>query len=133
VDRALRIAAARRFAPPLVQIGAVDRRGARLRTLNGKAIGYALRSGLPFDDVYPGGIATARRLAPPGGTAEASAFVRASGLPYDVVYPPTFAGEGPRRRFPWGWTVVGLLFGACAGGPVGLAVGGVAGLLAGRA
>ncbi len=129
------IAAARRFAPPLIVMERVDRRGAKLRQVSRKAIDYVTHAGMVLEDVYPGGGVAVRELAPPEGTAEAAAFTRAAGLSMGDVYPAVslavFSGEGSRRRWRWRWVVVGALVGAVFAGPIGAAVGLAGGLVDG--
>jgi len=100
-----------------------------------------------MDEVYPGWLVIVQRMAPPPGTMEAARFAAAAGLPLDVVYPPpppvTVAGEARRRRgrarrgrargnrLQCALAVVGMVVGAVAAGPMGFAVGGGLGLLAG--
>lgn len=136
------IEAARRFAPPLLVTEQVDRRGARLRHVNRRAVEYAQRAGMQLEDVYPGALAIVRAMAPPAGSIEAPTFVRAVGLRFIDVYPPAgagivVAGETPsqalRTRWRWVWPAAGLLVGAAVAGPVGLVVGGGFGVLAGGA
>jgi hypothetical protein len=131
-----RIAAARRFAPPLLVPTRLDRRGARLRALNPKALAYVRRAGMSLSDVYPEALAHIRRLAPPVGTLDAAAFLSATGLPAADVYPPTqMSGELPagarRGGKRWAWALAGATLGALAAGPIGLAVGGGLGWVGG--
>jgi hypothetical protein len=125
---AVQIEAARRYAPPLITVGQVDRRGARLRQVNRRAVEYVSRAGLALEDVYPGAAGTIRALAPPMGSPEAPMFVRVTGLTAADVYPPaTFAGEAPKARWRWGWATAGFLVGAACVGPVGALVGAIIG------
>ncbi len=130
---AVQIAAARRFAPPLVVKSRVDRRGAKLRSVDRRAVDYARRAGLRVEDVYPGGLATVRAMAPSQGTPEAAAFASAAGLGLGELYPTMFAGEAPGRRWRWGWMALGVLVGAAFVGPLGVPLGAVAGGLIGGA
>ncbi len=134
VPTAVQIAAARRWAPPLVVQLQADRRGARLRAVNRRAVDYARRAGMRLEDVYPGGLATVRALAPPPGTAAATTFLRTTGLSAAAVYPPpAMSGEASAQKgWRWGWAALGVLAGAALGGPAGAAVGGVLGAVAGR-
>lgn len=118
------IAAARRFAPPLITTGQIDRRGAKLRYVNRRAIDYARRAGLTLTDVYPDGLAAIRALAPAPGTDAEVLFARDLGLP-----PSAFGAELaiPVRRWCWGWALAGALLGAMVVGPVGALAGGVFG------
>lgn len=130
-----RIAAARAYAPPLVIVEAFDKRGAKLRQVNQKAVGYAQRAGLALEDVYPGALDTLRLLAPPVGTTEAIRFAMSVGLPLSSLYPApaVVSGEStsrPRRR--WLWVAVGLALGALSGGTANAVVGGVVGALVAR-
>jgi hypothetical protein len=111
------IEAARRFAPPLMTVGRADRRGARLRSVNRRAIDYAQRAGFSLEDVYPHGLTAVRALAPTAGTPEAPAFVAAIGLPLGEIYPTSFSGES-KSPWRWGWAVAGFAVGAMAGGPI---------------
>jgi hypothetical protein len=125
---ATQITAARRFAPPLVVAARVDRRGAKLRTVNRRAVDYATRAGMRLEDVYPGGLGVVRSMAPGRGSSEAAAFAAAAGLGLGELYPPsTFAGEIPRKRWRWGWMAVGAFVGAALLGPVGAVAGGLIG------
>ncbi len=130
-----KLAATRRFAPPLMVTGQVDRRGASLRSINKRAVDYSRNAGFGIEDVYPSGIPAVRAMAPPPGTPEAAAFVRTSGLRETDVYPLISCVGGsaiyPRRRWRWGWVVAGVLVGAALVGPIGAAVGVVAGGLVG--
>jgi hypothetical protein len=130
-----RIAAARAYAPPLVIVEAFDKRGAKLRQVNQKAVGYAQRAGLALEDVYPGALATLRLLAPPAGSPEAIRFAMSVGVPLSDLYPApaTASGEDtPRlRRRRWAWIAAGLVLGAISGGVSGLLTGGVVGALVG--
>ena len=128
---AAQIAAARQYAPPLVTAGRTDRRGAVLRSVNRRAVDYARRAGLRMEDVYPGGLATVRAMAPSPGSPEAAAFASAAGLRLGELYPPAFAGEASRRRWRWGWMALGVLVGAALAGPLGVPLGAVAGGLIG--
>jgi hypothetical protein len=128
------VAAAQRFAPPLVVLERVDRRGARIRTVNPGAVAYARRGGFGVEEVYPDGMRVARALAPPLGSKEAGEFAEVTGLTLREVYPPAFVGEwgggrgGARgTRWRWKWAAVGAVVGAALLGPVGLVVGGVIG------
>jgi hypothetical protein len=125
----VQIAAARKFAPPLITTGQADRRGARLRSVNRRAVDYARNAGIALADVYPLDIVTMRALAPSADSIEASTFVYSAGLTADDVYPTevTFMGEGPRRHWRWGWAAVGALVGAVVAGPIGAAVGVIVG------
>jgi hypothetical protein len=133
IGRADRIAAARRFAPPLVMAGQVDKRGARLHYVNCKAVAYTAHAGLRLEDVYPGAMRALRHLAPPQGSLEAPLFAREAGVSVDELYPSrvSFGGEGAGAGWRWKWAVVGALIGACLVGPVGAATLGVAGGLIG--
>lgn len=133
IDRATAIVAARRYAPPLVVIGTIDRRGARLRRINPLAIGYVRRAGLLLDDVYPGGSVIVRTLAPAQRSHEAQTYVQLTGLAHGDVYPPasSMGAEAPQPRARWGWAATGAVIGAMAGGPWGAAVGGGLGALLG--
>ena len=126
-----KLAATRRYAPPLVVTGRVDRRGAVLRGVNRRAIDYTRSAGFGIEDVYPSGIEMVRAMAPPRDAPESAAFVRASGLSTGDVYPLISCVGGaaaqPRRRWRWGWVVAGVLVGAALVGPIGAAVGVVAG------
>lgn len=119
----LQIAAARQYAPPLIVVGRVDRRGARLRRVSRRAVEYARRAGMPLEVVYPGGVIAVRRLAPMAGTPEALRFLRATGLPMGEVYPPVAFGGELRGKRRWPWIAVGAAIGAMVGGPVGMVVG----------
>jgi hypothetical protein len=130
-----RIAAARAYAPPLVVVEAFDKRGAKLRQVNQKAVGYAQRAGLALEDVYPGALATLRLLAPSAGSLEAIRFAMSVGVPLSDLYPAPAAVSGesksrPRRR--WLWVAVGLALGALSGGTANAVVGGVVGALVAR-
>jgi hypothetical protein len=120
------IAAARRYAPPLLVTTRVDRRGAKLRQINRCAIDYARRAGLAFEDVYPGGTAVVRRLAPPKGSHEAKAFARASGLSHRTLFGGEIESEEP-LRWRWRWAAVGAIVGAALAGPIGAVAGGLIG------
>jgi hypothetical protein len=131
-----KIAAARRYAPPLFVIEAFDKRGARLRQVNPKAVGYVQRAGLKLEDVYPGAIAQLRLLAPQQGTPEAIRFAMSVGVLMSDLYPPaaTVSGEAsskPRHRRRWVWIAAGLVIGIVTGGAVGAAVGSVVGAVVG--
>jgi len=120
------IAAARQYAPPLFVTGQLDRRGAKLRLVNRRAVDYAHRAGMSVETVYPGATGSIRALAPPMGTPEARAFVAATGLSIGEVYASDFSGERV-LRWRWGWAVVGFAVGAVILGPIGAAVGAVVG------
>lgn len=123
----VQIAAARRYAPPLFTVSKIDRRGAKLRSVNRRAVDYAHRAGMSVETVYPGAMGSIRALAPPMGSPEASAFVAATGLAEGDVY-PIFGGEvSSARRWRWGWVAMGILVGAALGGPLGAAAGGLLG------
>jgi hypothetical protein len=128
-----RIAAARTYAPPLVVVEAFDKRGARLRQVNPKAIGYAQRAGLKIEDVYPGALGFLRSIAPPQGTVEATRFVQSIGVPANDIYPTaSISGEAsPRRRRRWLWVAAGLVLGVVTGGVSGAVAGGVVGAIVG--
>lgn len=132
-----KLQAARRFAPPLVVTGRVDRRGASLRSVSRRAVDYTRSAGFGIEDVYPSGIRAVRAMAPPKDAPEAAAFVRASGLRETDVYPLISCVGGmqvyPKRRWRWGWVVAGVIVGAALVGPIGAAVGVVAGGLVGAA
>jgi hypothetical protein len=125
------IRAARRYAPPLVTSGRVDRRGAILRSVSRRAIEYAAAAGMSVEDVYPGEIAAARALTPRAGSAESVEFLRVTGLREAEVYPPVVAIGWDllpsRRRWRWGWIAVGVIVGAALAGPVGALAGGLIG------
>lgn len=134
-----RIAAARAYAPPLVIVEPFDRRGARLRQVNAKAIAYAQRAGMSLEEVYPGAIAMLRALAPPPGTIEAARFARAVGLRVPDLYAvsggaggTSVGGERSRGRRRWAWIAAGLALGAATAGAGGALVGGAVGGLVGR-
>lgn len=93
--------AARRFAPPLFTPGQVDRRGASLRQLNPRALGYVANAGAGLAEVYPD----------------------QAGLILDSV--PDFSGEMPGWR--WGLSALGFAAGACLGGPIWALAGGLLG------
>ena len=122
------IAAARQYAPPLIAVGQVDRRGAKLRVVNKQAVAYAQRAGLALEDVYPGGLPQVRAIAPEEGTYESFAFAQTLGITPDELYPATFEGEAP-KGLPWGWALAGFAIGACAGGPLWALAGGILGAL----
>jgi len=141
LDLGAKIAAARRYAPPLVVVAPIDRRGARLRQISRRAIDYTKNAGLKLLDVYPDALTAVRRMAPAAGTPEATNFVASIGLTTADVYPPaTVSGErrvrmrrsGRAGRWRWAWAVVGAAIGGVVAGPIGLAVGGGVGLLGGR-
>ena len=125
---AVQIAAARRFAPPLITLDRLDKRGAKLRQVNRRAVDYAHRAGLSVEEVYPEGLWMLRALAPAAESVEAGAFMRTTGLRSDELYPP-FGGEmtGKRGGWRWGWAVVGALVGAALVGPIGAVAGGILG------
>jgi hypothetical protein len=129
VATAAQLEAARRYAPPLITVGQIDRRGARLRQVNRRAVEYVQHAGLALEDVYPGARGTIRALAPPMGSPEAPMFVRATGLPSADIYPggalATFGGETSRARWRWGWATAGFIVGAVVVGPIGAVVGAV--------
>jgi hypothetical protein len=105
ITRAERIAAARRYAPPLVEVVRADRRGARLRQVSRRAIEYARNAGLTLGEVYP---AARSQL---GGLA-----------------PSVFGADPQPASQPWGWraAALGLVLGALVGpvtALVGLGVG----------
>jgi hypothetical protein len=137
ISTAAKLAATRRFAPPLVTTGRVDRRGANMRLLNRRAVDYARNAGFGVEDVYPDAVGTMRALAPPMGSPEAGAFVRAAGLSFRDVYPPLIScvgGDkalGLRRPSRWRWATVGFFVGAVIAGPIGAAVGVTVGLIGG--
>lgn len=131
MDRATKIAAARRYAPPLFSYEPLDRRGARLRQVNRGAVDYAARAGLTLNDVYPNAIHIVRGMAPPPGGRDARRFSLATGLPIDEIYPSPFAGEAPKKRRRWVWTIAGLVTGGVVGGVVGLVAGGALGAFVG--
>lgn len=136
ITREARIEAARCFAPPLVTVGQVDRRGARLHFINGRAVAYTQSAGLSLEEVYPGAMRALRMLAPPAGSPEAAPFAREVGVPVGDLYPLTVDfGQEPQNKRSWGWkwAIVGALLGAAAFGPAGSAVIGVAGGLIGGA
>jgi hypothetical protein len=126
------ITAARQYAPPLVTVSQLDRRGAKLRCVNRRAVDYARNAGMGVETVYPGGMSQVRRLAPARGSPEAAPWVKAVGLRASDVYPPSsggsFAGETVSRKRRWGWTAVGLFVGACLAGPLGAMAGGLIGV-----
>jgi hypothetical protein len=128
MDLATQIAAARRFAPPLTTIGRADRRGARVRLLNRRAVDYAKRAGLGVWDVYPEGLMAVQAMAPEQGSAESGTFAAAAGLELADVY---FGSEVKpiKRRWCWSWAAVGVLVGAALVGPIGAVVGLAGGLL----
>jgi hypothetical protein len=134
VPRADAIAAAKRFAPPLIVIAAIDRRGARLRRINPLAIRYAKRAGLELEEVYPGGTVILRALAPHAFAAAViprPAFgVEAAGVGSGVGVAGVAVADVSRRS-GWGWTAAGAALGAMAGGPWGAALGGGLGALIG--
>jgi hypothetical protein len=119
------IETARHFAPPLFVVDTFDRRGAKLRCVNRRAVDYALNAGFGVEDIYPGGLGKIRSLAPVWGSPEAPAFVSATGLTTRDVYPPRWTGSKPARRRRWGWLVAGLILGAAFGGPIGAITGGL--------
>lgn len=143
LTRDQKIAAARKFAPPLIVTAKVDRRGAALRTVNRRAVDYARRGGFRLEEVYPGGLAQVRAIAPPRGSPDADKFLRATGLSVAAVYPPPHVLAAQRSRigadapligaaparWRWRWSALGAVAGAMAGGPVyaaaGLVLGGV--------
>ena len=118
------VEAARRYAPPLITTGSLDRRGANLRQVNRRAVDYALNAGFGVEDVYPGGLGKIRALAPLWGSPEAFTFAGAAGLAVRDVYPPAPAPKNVRRR-RWKWFVAGILLGAAFGGPLGAVAGGL--------
>ena len=131
-----KLQAVRRFAPPLVVTGRVDRRGAPIRSVSRRAVDYTRSAGFGVEDVYPDAVGAMRALAPPMGSPEAPAFMRATGLSQREVYPPLISCVGgmqvyPRRRWRWRWAAVGFLVGAALAGPLGAAAAGVAGGLIG--
>jgi hypothetical protein len=121
------ITAARRYAPPLLIVARVDRRGAKLRQVNRCAVDYARRAGLAFEDVYPGGTDAVRRLAPPKGTHEAKAFARATGLSHRTIFGGEAVGLEEPLRWRWRWAAVGAIVGAAFAGPIGAVAGGLIG------
>ena len=119
------LAAARHYAPPLIVAGRLDRRGAPLRQVNRRAVDYARSAGFGVDDVYPGGLAMIRSLAPTGGL-EMGEFARAAGLLPSELY--SFGAETPSpAAWDWRWTMFGAALGAMFGGPVWAAAGSLLG------
>lgn len=108
ITRAQRIAAARRYAPPLIEVRQADRRGARVRQVSKRAVDYANRAGLALEEVYP---------------QVSQALARFGAEPLPIVVPQ-----------PLGWKLpaLGLVLGAL-GGPVGAVVGvAIGGVLAAK-
>lgn len=103
------IAAARQYAPPLITTLQVDRRGARLRTVNQKALDYAQRAGLSLTDVYPGW--------------QAQLYMLGQAPDVDI------AGEAPATGRKWGWAAAGFAVGAMAVGPIWALAGAALGAL----
>ena len=122
------LAAARHYAPPLIVAGRLDRRGAPLRQVNRRAVDYARSAGFGVDDVYPGGMAMIRSLAPTGGL-EMGEFARAAGLlPIELYSFDTFGVETPSSSsWDWRWTAIGAAVGAMLGGPMWAAAGSLLG------
>lgn len=118
------LAAARHYAPPLIIADRLDRRGAPLRQVNRRAVDYVRSAGFGVDDVYPGGMAMIRSLAPVNGL-EMGEFARAAGLhPADLYM---FGAEAPASGWDWRWTMIGAALGAMFGGPVWAAAGSLLG------
>lgn len=129
------IAAARRFAPPLLVTRTVDRRGAKIREVNLQAVTYARRAGMRMEDVFPGSGEAVRALAPERGTKEAETFLKATGLGRSFVYPEPVAkfggdrgkGKGHGRKWRWRWAGIGAVVGGVVFGPIGALAGGIIG------
>ena len=96
--------ATRRYAPPLFVVGQLDRRGAKLRQLNQRAIDYASSAGSTLMEVYPQQIGDLYRIDD-----------------------SKFEGESVSSGWRWGLSTLGFAAGACIGGPIWALAGGLLG------